>query len=313
MKAPKFWFKPSSWQASLLAPLAWIYGKVVAWRLSRRPHKFPVPIICVGNIALGGGGKTPAVLALVAAFQKLGLDPHVVSRGYKGSQKAPKRVDPLGDSSALVGDEPLLHARQAPTWVGCDRKATIQRAVAAGASLIIMDDGFQNPTIHKDFSLLVLKKGEDFGNGRIFPAGPLREDQKKAMDRADAVLVWGGTSLVEPYFAATQQLMIPEKLLGQKLLAFSGIAFPKRFYDAIVDQGVTLAGSVSFPDHHTFSPKEIVTLRKIAQAEGAVLVTTEKDFVRLPADFQGQVTPLSLSLSLDPGLVPFILKRLKLS
>jgi len=290
MRAPDFWRRDGA-AAHLLAPVS---GLVVAagwWRQWRaRPHRLPVPVICIGNIVAGGAGKTPVALAVAARLQSLGRQPHFLTRGYGGRLAGPVQVDPGLHRAEDCGDEPLLLARQAPCWVARDRVAGGLAAVAAGADCLILDDGFQNPSLVKDLSLVVVDGPAGFGNGRVLPAGPLREPVARGLARAQALVILGPDlqqigdrggalpllrgSLVPRAGAADWQ--------GQRLLAFAGIGRPEKFFTSLRELGADLVETVGFPDHHPYNPGEIVALQQRAAAQGAQLVTTEKDFVRLP-------------------------------
>lgn len=188
LNPPKFWWKPTPLSRTLI-PLGWIYNKVVQWRLLwGKQSKMSVPVICVGNLTLGGSGKTPTTMALANYLTKTGHTPHILSRGHGGKRTKTHRVTP-GDTAKEVGDEPLLLSRYAPVWIGRNRSQSAQRAIAAGATVLLMDDGFQNPHIYKNFSLVVVDGSRGFGNGFVFPAGPLRESIHDGLKRADAVLV----------------------------------------------------------------------------------------------------------------------------
>lgn len=290
MRAPDFWQAGRGGTlASLLAPLGRIYGSVTASRAARRPDwKAPVPTICVGNVVLGGAGKTQVVLDLAARLIGQGRAPHILLRGYGGSIKGPHRVDPATDNAAGVGDEALLAARAAPTWIGADRVASAKAAVAAGASILILDDGLQNPALAKSLSLLVIDNAYGLGNGLCVPAGPLREPLGGALKRVHAVVRIGtGDAAVDtgalPVFEAqTVPAPTAPNLAGAKVVAFAGIGRPEKFFRTLEDAGADIIRRRAFPDHHFYDNSDIQPLIDKAFVEGARLITTEKDLVRVP-------------------------------
>ncbi len=304
-KPPAFWSRDGG-LPRLLSPLGAGYDAL--GRLHRslaKPHRLTRPVICVGNLTLGGAGKTPVVLALLELSARRGKAAHVVSRGYGGREAGPLRVDPSRHDAATVGDEALLLARAAPTWIARDRAAGARAAVAAGAELVILDDGFQNPSLMKDLSLLVVDGEFGFGNGRVFPAGPLRETIDRGLARADAVILLGDdrTSLTERLERAGTVLhavLEPElaagKLAGRRVFAFAGIGRPEKFFASLERLGAEVVGHRAFADHHPYSGSEIRDLLKQAAALDAVAATTEKDAVRLPPDARGRVTTVAVSV-----------------
>jgi tetraacyldisaccharide 4'-kinase len=259
-------------------------------RLLAHPYRATVPVVCVGNVVAGGSGKTPIVLALAAYLAERGVAAQVVTRGYGGRLAGPVRVDPTIHDAVAVGDEALLLAAGLPCWVARDRAAGIRAADAAGAPLVLLDDGFQNPTVAKDLSLLVVDADYGFGNSRVIPAGPLREPVEVALDRADAIVLLGeqvGPAALyttqHPILRATIAVADPLPWRGKRVFAFAGIGRPAKFFDTLRSLDAKITGAVPFPDHHTFSEGEIAALRRDAERNEAVLVTTEKDWVRLPA------------------------------
>ena len=316
MKAPRFWSNPADrpgWQARLLVPAAWLW-RLGAWWRGRRvaPYRAPVPVVCVGNLTAGGAGKTPMVAALLARLVAQGRDPHVVSRGHGGrlGRAGPHRVDPDRDSHAEVGDEPLLLAALAPVWVARDRAAGVRAAAAAGAGLILMDDGFQNPSVVKDRSILMVDAGPGFGNARLIPAGPLREPVGAGLARADLVVLvgtgaerraaagrWPGLA------GAVAARLAPRRtglsLAGERVLAFAGIGRPDKFFATLRGLGAEIVEAVAFEDHCDYPPAVLRRLQRRALAEDAMLVTTEKDAVRLPAGFRPEVVVVQVHLEPD--------------
>jgi tetraacyldisaccharide 4'-kinase len=305
-KAPAWWDgTPPAW----LAPLS--SGYALAGKIRRtlvRPLKLPVPVICIGNIVAGGAGKTPVVIALANMLKAQGYAPHILTRGYGGAVKQHTRVN-ADHRANEVGDEALLLAAHAPCWVGANRRVTARLACDAGANILIMDDGFQNPTLHKDLSFLVIDGGYGMGNGAVIPAGCLREPPADAFARAQAVVLVGkdahGIIPTLPkhltLLRGAIQPTIPESLKAQKLLAFCGIGRPKKFYDTLIGAGLNVAETQDFPDHHPFSEAELQSLQACAEAVNATLVTTEKDWVRLGALWREKITYVPITLKLEPA------------
>jgi len=308
MRAPDFWQTNKGGLRSLaLAPLGWLYGAAGAtiWVMAR-PWKAPVPVICIGNLVAGGAGKTPVALDLARRLIKRGKAVHFLSRGYGGSEAGPLRVDPDLHTSESVGDEPLLLARRAPTWVAVDRPSGCRAAVEAGAEMIIMDDGFQNPSVAKDLSVIVVDGGYGFGNGRVLPAGPLRETLASGLKRADAVVVIGGDGTVNlpqnhPPLIKARLAASPESLAikGQAVVAFAGIGRPGKFFETLRTIGCDIRAAHAFADHHPYNAADLDWLRHQATNEGAQLVTTEKDAVRLPGKDREGIATVAITLAWD--------------
>lgn len=297
MRAPEFWHagggKLAALAGGLLAPLgaAWDAGARLQ-RARARPYRPPVPVICVGNLVAGGSGKTPVVLALaplLARDEAGSLDLHVVMRGYGGGLAGPLRVDPVRHDAAAVGDEPLLVAARLVCWIARDRAAGVRAAIAAGADAVILDDGFQNPSVAKDCSLIVIDADYGFGNRRVIPAGPLRESVAAGLARADAIVLLGeGPPPAElgktrlPVLRATLTPVDGKRFAGARIVAFAGIGRPEKFFASLRSVGAELLIGHPFPDHHPFRAAEIVRLRREASGADARLVTTAKDWARLP-------------------------------
>ncbi len=313
MRAPEFWHEPPGLIAGLLAPFGAAFD--AASRLRRavaRPYSAPVPVICVGNLVAGGSGKTPVVLSLAELLAARGTAAHVVTRGYGGRLAGPVRVDLSRHAALEVGDEPLLIAARAPCWVARDRAAGVRAATEAGAKAILLDDGFQNPSIAKDLSLVVVDAGYGFGNGRVIPAGPLREPVNTGLTRADAVVLIGGEC--EPFpgrytvIHAALRTIEGERFASARIVAFAGIGRPEKFFASLRALGATLALAQPFPDHHPFCDREIAQLREVAEREGAQLVTTAKDWVRLPPTLRAGIEVLEVEiLWRDPDAVQHLL------
>jgi tetraacyldisaccharide 4'-kinase len=310
MRAPDFWHHDAGRLAPrLLAPLSAVFH--AAARLRARtvtPWRAPVPVICVGNLTVGGAGKTPTVLALADRLQAAGLRVGCLSRGYGGALRGPVQVDPARHTAADVGDEPLLLAAAAPSWIARDRKDGARVAVAEGVDVLILDDGLQNPALVHDIVFVVVDAGYGFGNGRLLPAGPLREPIDEGLRRAAAVVLIGddrrrlGAALSARVPVLRAQLVPDDaalRLKGQKVLAFAGIGRPAKFFDTLEQLGAELVARVEFADHHPYTPDDAMRLVESAQRLGASPVTTAKDFVRLPKDSRRMVTAVHVHLRFD--------------
>src|SRR5713226_4420313 len=306
LPAPEFWARPGL-VPDLLQPLAWAYAAAGAARHAwTHPWRAPVPVICVGNLVAGGAGKTPVAITLARRLQAGGHAVHLLSRGYGGSLAGPVAVDRARHDAAQVGDEALLLADAAPTWIARDRAAGARAAIAAGAQCLLLDDGLQNPTLAKDLSLLVIDGAYGLGNGRVLPAGPLREPLQSGLARADAVVLMGEDRAgVTPLLAGKTVLrarLAPENaaaLAGRAVVAFAGIGRPAKFFTTLERIGARLAARHAFPDHHPYRTAELQRLLAEAYAAHAVLVTTAKDAVRLPTEWRARMEVLTVTAEFD--------------
>jgi len=311
MRPPEFWRADVSGRDSalmlraLLTPVSWLY----AWATARRietttPRRTTVPVICVGNFTVGGAGKTPITRALRA---KLGPNAHTLSRGYGGRIEGPLRVTPDMNASE-VGDEPLLHAADGPAWIARDRFAGAQAAAQAGAHVIIMDDGFQNPTLAKDLSLVAVDAAFGVGNGQVFPAGPLRERLSEGLARADAVIIMHSsaeTATERLWLSGFSKPILQARLTPTsevprgKLVAFAGLARPEKFFDTLTERGAELEDAIPFADHHPYTADDLSLLTQLAEERGAKLITTEKDAARLSPEWRARVAVLPVTAKFD--------------
>ena len=305
MRTPDFWQRDGL-VARALGPASWVYGAVAASRRGAAGTVTPpIPVVCVGNLVAGGAGKTPVALALGERLAARGHAVHFLSRGYGGREKGPLRVDPERHGAADVGDEPLLLARVAPTWVSADRPAGAAAAADAGAAVAIMDDGHQNASIEKVYSIVVIDGAYGFGNGRLLPAGPLREPAAAGLARADAVIAMGPDEAgvegnLPDGITVLGAGIVPRPdsadIAGRRVVAFAGIARPEKFFRTLSALGCGIEAAKGFPDHRRFREAEISSLVDTANAAGAIPVTTAKDAVRLPSGFRDKVRVLHVVL-----------------
>ncbi len=298
-RAPAFWFR-DGWLAKLLSPLSAIGAAVTARRVARPGWRAPVPVICCGNVTVGGAGKTTLVLDLARRLTERGQAVHILLRGYGGASRGTHRVA-TGDTAAEVGDEALLLAEVAPTWTGADRADSARAAGAAGATVLLMDDGLQNPSLCKDLSLLVVDGDTGFGNGRVLPAGPLREPVAVGAARCQAAVVIGASVPLPPGLPVLRASLVqgPEiaALRGKRVLAFAGIANPGKFFAPLAAAGAEVVAQVPFPDHFAYARQDLEALLTRAAQLDAIPVTTPKDAVRLPADIRARVTVIGVGLA----------------
>lgn len=310
MRAPSFWQRGRGRLAGpLLAPASAIWRAATRRRLRRGARvRLDIPVICVGNLTVGGTGKTPTVIALVERLGAMGLAPAMVSRGYGGRLAGPVAVDPARHTARDVGDEPLLLAQWGPVFVGRDREAAAREAADHGARAIVLDDGHQNASLAKDLSILVVDAGQGFGNGRVLPAGPLRETVAEGLARADIVLAVGDADalLAEWPDLATrpvvrgriEPLATGMPWAGLPVVAFAGIGRPEKFFASLETLGARILRRHAFGDHEPYGRAILERLAAEAARLGAQLVTTEKDLVRLPSAWRGRVLALPVRMVL---------------
>jgi tetraacyldisaccharide 4'-kinase len=332
MRDPAFWWRKAGLMSAALSPLSAIYGGVAASRMTGAGARASVPVICIGNFTLGGSGKTPTAIAIATWLAERGRKPALLSRGYGGSIAGPVQVDPSRHTASEVGDEALLLARAAMTFVARDRVAGARAAAAAGADIIVMDDGLQNPSLQKDFTLVVIDGRRGVGNGKVFPAGPLRAPLSAQWPRTNAVLTIGDgadTSDVAPDATArgvpvfTGRLepdrSAVKSLQGRKVLAFAGIGDPDKFFATLDAAGIEAPHRRGFADHHRYSGEEAAELLMQAEQSGLDLLTTEKDLARITRApglaalaTRARAFPVTLAIDNETTLRELILARLKI-
>jgi len=317
MRAPDFWWRNGrSFIAWLLMPFAWLYDFLAARRLKIAGRPADIPVICIGNFTVGGAGKTPTAIRLCRILGELGETPYFLSRGYGGSEKGPLVVESGRHDATRIGDEPLLLAQHAPTVIAHDRIAGARLCAQLGASVIIMDDGMQNPYLAKDLTIAVVDGQTGTGNGLPFPAGPLRLSMEKQWPLVDAVVVVGagdaGRQAAEQARSLSKLVLhtslVPDehaakRLEGQRVLAFAGIGRPEKFFTSLRECGALVIRQREFPDHHHFSDTEMNELIEEAKESNLLLITTEKDLARIPENAgsfrQGlEILPVEMSFSL---------------
>ncbi len=300
---PGFWGRDGV-VPRLLAPVAWVVAANTARRVARGGWRAPVAVVCCGNAGVGGAGKTTVALDLLARLAARGAAPHAITRGHGGRARGVLRVG-AGVGAALAGDEAMLLAGRAPTWVAADRAAGGRAAVEAGAGCLVMDDGLQNPGLEQDCGLLVIDGAVGFGNGRVMPAGPLREPVAAAAGRCRAAVLvgedaTGALGALPAGLAVLRARLVPrggEALAGRRVFAFAGIARPSKFHATLADAGAVVVGTRDFADHHRFRAGELAGVLAEAARLGAVAVTTPKDAVRLPEGVRAKVEVLGVGLA----------------
>lgn len=319
MKTPGFWYKESA-LSRLLQPVSLLYDIISTLkRAQAKPAGFPIPVICVGNLTAGGSGKTPVALYIGKLLKNKNAGAFFVSRGYGGKLKGPVLVNPKKHTSSEVGDEPLLLAEVLPTVIAKDRVAGIRLAISKGAKAVVLDDGFQNPSVIKTLSLLVIDGERVFGNGMLIPAGPLRERPEAGFKRAHAIIVLNRSTRVpplpadRPVFNARTVAQNTEALKGRKVIAFCGIAHPDKLFGTVAGAGANIVETIAFPDHHPYSPIDVKKLLFKSYIEEAVLITTSKDVVRLPQKLRDCVAVVDIAVEFEnpamfESVIDYILK-----
>jgi tetraacyldisaccharide 4'-kinase len=331
LRAPWFWNREPGPTAAVLSPLAHLYAKVAASRAARTaPYRSKLPVICVGNFTAGGGGKTPTAIAIGKLLQAMGERPCFLTRGYGGKVRGPHLVNKT-DNADEVGDEPLLLAQHAPTVVCADRQAGAKFIEGTDASVIVMDDGFQNPQLTKDFSLVVVDGAQGIGNGKVLPAGPLRAPLDEQMARADAVMLIDdgerGKKLGER-FGTLGKAVLGARIAAQTdtrwlsvlpVIGFAGIARPAKFFATLRNHGARVIDERSYPDHYRYSERQARSLLNEASRYKAMLVTTEKDWVRLPEDretkrgelkFRSRPLPIGIVFEDESAVKALLLRKI---
>ncbi|MEO0960974.1 MAG: tetraacyldisaccharide 4'-kinase [Pseudomonadota bacterium] len=294
MRAPDHWQSTTHWLARVLTPVASLYASLTRTRTRMVvPQRASIPVVCVGNITAGGSGKTPVAIAIAKRLAALGEQPTFLTRGYGGRLSGPLIVDAEKSRAIDVGDEPLLLARSFPTVVSGDRPKGAELASHNGASALVMDDGFQNPSLHKDAGIVVIDAGAGLGNGLLIPAGPMRETPDDALARAHCLVVMGRGNAADEVISKARTRNLPviagtlapsgdaEQWRGQQVLAFAGIGRPQKFFDTLVCVGADIRETQVFGDHHSFTDDEAQALLSRARDQGLALVTTEKDMARM--------------------------------
>jgi len=334
MKTPFFWYQTRGRVSTFLQPLGWLYGKgVKIVSVLKKPQRFQIPIVSIGNIVCGGAGKTPTAITLAQLLQAQGYRVHFVTRGYGRKEKGPLTVDLSHHKAWNVGDESLLLAQHAPTWVAKKKSEGVQKAIENGAQLIILDDGHQTNSLYKDVSLVVVDLLQGFGNECVMPAGPLRENLSEGIRRADGFIGIGKGEIplklltkpslprphtrprndkpYQPFFKA-QIISQPLTLPSNRVIAFCGLGFPQKFYTSLENTGVELIATETFPDHYQYKNEDLLKLQKLAQKHNSVLVTTQKDLVKIPPLWQDQVHVLDINIQFEnpKEICDFILQKI---
>ncbi|MFL6688685.1 MAG: tetraacyldisaccharide 4'-kinase [Alphaproteobacteria bacterium] len=297
MRTPEFWDRSTAGgklAVRMLAPVGWAYGAMVAWKAARaRPYRSAAKVICVGNLTAGGTGKTPIAITIAREVIERQLRVRILTRGYGGRMRGPAVVHPRANSASETGDEALMLAVVAPVIISADRAAGAKLAEKKGVDVIVMDDGHQNFSLAKDLSLVIVDSEQQFGNGRVLPAGPLREPITQGLARADALIVVGESEFAPANFTKPilRAQLVPVDVFGleeRRVLAFAGIGHPEKFFRMLRKFGAMVVGTHAFPDHHVYTLPQMARLRDESYTKNAMLITTEKDFVRLaPAQRPG--------------------------
>lgn len=314
-KTPKFWYKPHSPVNLLLYPISLIYlliKKINSIFIFKK--KLPITSICVGNAVMGGAGKTPTVSAIALLLKMHGHNPHIISRGYGGNivSKNPIKVSEKHNAFE-VGEEALILRKYCPVWVGSDRIRSSQQAKNNGASIVISDDGLQNNAYIFDLNILVVDELQKFGNGRIFPCGPLRESIKSILKKIDAYVCQSEIEIMNsiPFIKINPKYQLP-KINSKKIIAFSGIGYPEKFLKSLISIGYSVKKFYEFPDHHKYKENEIKKIIKESIKNDMPVITTEKDFVKIPLHLKKNINVLGLSFEISEYEILSLLKKNKI-
>ena len=309
LKAPKFWYnKHDTLFSILLYPISLIFSLITKINtLAHKDMSQGIPVICIGNLVVGGAGKTPVALKVGKILKLSGYNPHFLTRGYAGKIKNNIKVD-NNHTAEEVGDESLILSTVAPTWIGPNRIKSSALAKKNNADCVIMDDGFQNPTIKKDFSIIVIDGKQGFGNKRVLPSGPLRESIQRGLRRADAIVVVGKDKFAIktllpisiPIFNAEFNVSKNNEIFkGKDITAFAGIAYPLKFFETLEQQGAKIKKTITFPDHYIYKENDLLKLVETANNNKSILVTTSKDFVRIPKNYQTIINKLEGEIMIE--------------
>ena len=309
LKAPKFWYnKHDTLFSILLYPISLIFRLITKINtLAYKDMSQGIPVICIGNLVVGGAGKTPVALKVGKILKLSGYNPHFLTRGYAGKIKNNIKVD-NNHTAEEVGDESLILSTVAPTWIGPNRIKSSALAKKNNADCVIMDDGFQNPTIKKDFSIIVIDGKQGFGNRRVLPSGPLRESIQRGLKRADAIVVVGNDKfsikkllpISIPIFNAEFNVSKNNEIFkGKDITAFAGIAYPLKFFETLEQQGAKIKKTITFPDHYIYNENDLLKLVETANNNKSILVTTSKDFVRIPKNYQTIINKLEGEIMIE--------------
>ncbi len=321
-EAPPFWWEKADWRAWALWPISHVYGRVARHRIDHaRRTPVPLPVLCIGNLTVGGAGKTPVAISMAAAAVEAGRKPGFLSRGYGGSMGHPVLVDPDSDTARHVGDEPLLLAAHAPVAVSPDRAAGAALLAEKGCDFLIMDDGFQSARIAIDHALIVVDGRRGIGNGHVIPGGPMRAPLVDQLRHADAVLIVGegdGGDLIvrraaraaKPVHHARTRPVNKDHFAGKGFLAFAGIGDPEKFYDSLEQAGGWVSIARSFGDHFLYSDDDLTEMMDTASASSLEIATTAKDAARLrngskiAAEMLEKAHVLDIEMEFEPTTVP---------
>lgn len=309
-KSPKFWEDEESVWTKVLLPVSDVYSFFSRMKLNNTSsERVSIPVVCVGNVVLGGAGKTPTVELVCSILKEFGYNPHILTGGYGGYIKNVVKVDPSKHYYLQVGDEALLSSMVSPTWIGRNRVNSAKAAILSGADILVMDDGFQNNSLQKDFKILVIDSKQGIGNGHLFPAGPLRESVESAVMKSDIVFIVGEKNSgiedivrsinpnVSVCYGRTHVTDGIEQLKWEKVIGFCGLGYPEKFKCTILDNGLQLEDFIAFSDHHPYTITEIQKLIKASKNTGAKLVTTRKDYIKIPDVFKNDINVIDIKMN----------------